>query len=457
MLRCSWLVALSLCFASSAAAAVFTVTKTSDGNDGVCDADCSVREAVQAANLEPGSTVLVPAGTHRLTLPPPARIANHPGDGSGGNLVVNAPMTITGAGRGATILDARPEGSPQGGDRVLAVFVDGDLALSGVTITGGMLLSQLDQGGGVQVLGGRLALSDSEIVRNVTNGAGGGMVIGHDSETPAVVSIVRSEIAENTSLGGGGGIFTVNNTVSIVDSVIRDNRSVRGGGGGVINMDSGTRFNTPQALLRVLRSTVSGNVSGNPAIDPLVGGIGGGIFNSSGRVEIENSTITGNLVHGVYVEGLGWLPGTGQGGGVAHRLILGDDPADGTFVTNSTIAWNDGPAGAQLYSIPTTGVAELVNTIVAGDGAEPNCGSQGGQVGYASAGGNVGSDASPCQLAHPTDQAGVDPGLAAALADGGGPTPTLALLEGSPALGAGVAARCPARDQRGALRRVPCD
>lgn len=29
---------------------IFTVTKTADTNDGACDADCSLREAVAAAN-----------------------------------------------------------------------------------------------------------------------------------------------------------------------------------------------------------------------------------------------------------------------------------------------------------------------------------------------------------------------------------------------------------------------
>src|SRR5690606_40496808 len=43
------------------------------------------------------------------------------------------------------------------------------------------------------------------------------------------------------------------------------------------------------------------------------------------------------------------------------------------------------------------------------------------------------------------------------LADHGGGTETLALLGGSAALGLGVPAWCPQRDQRGALRRVPCD
>lgn len=113
LLRCRWTaVSLSLFLSLPAVGAVFTVTKTSDGNDGVCDADCSLREAVQAPNLAPGSTVLVPAGHYRLTLPPPDRTLDNPGDGSGGNLLVDAPMTITGAGRDRTLIDTRPPGAP---------------------------------------------------------------------------------------------------------------------------------------------------------------------------------------------------------------------------------------------------------------------------------------------------------------------------------------------------------
>src|ERR1044072_6823592 len=48
---------LSLLFAGAAQGAVFTVTKPFDTNDGVCDADCSLREAVTAANAGTGNTV----------------------------------------------------------------------------------------------------------------------------------------------------------------------------------------------------------------------------------------------------------------------------------------------------------------------------------------------------------------------------------------------------------------
>src|SRR5690606_16128054 len=70
---------------------------------------------------------------------------------------------------------------------------------------------------------------------------------------------------------------------------------------------------------------------------------------------------------------------------------------------------------------------------------------------------NVSSDASPCQLDLASDRVNAGAVVAAELADLGGPTETLALLDGSPALGLGVSDWCPQRDQRGALRRVPCD
>jgi CSLREA domain-containing protein len=39
----------ALCFAQAAFSATYTVTKIADTNDGACDADCSLREAVAAA------------------------------------------------------------------------------------------------------------------------------------------------------------------------------------------------------------------------------------------------------------------------------------------------------------------------------------------------------------------------------------------------------------------------
>src|SRR6266496_2154490 len=117
--------AMFLAFAASmvapgpALAAGFTVTKTTDTNDGTCDADCSLREAIRAANLAPGAdTINVPAGTYQLT------IANAGGtnedNNATGDLDVLGSLTIQGAGAGSTIIQAGTTTS-NGIDKVLAL------------------------------------------------------------------------------------------------------------------------------------------------------------------------------------------------------------------------------------------------------------------------------------------------------------------------------------------------
>ena len=60
-------------------AATLTVTKGADKNDGVCDADCSLREAIGAANAAFGAdTVELPVGTYTLNLAGAARMRTRP-------------------------------------------------------------------------------------------------------------------------------------------------------------------------------------------------------------------------------------------------------------------------------------------------------------------------------------------------------------------------------------------
>ena len=63
------IVLIPLFSATPAFAATFTVTKIADTNDGVCGADCSLREAIGAANALPGADVItLPAGTYTLSI-----------------------------------------------------------------------------------------------------------------------------------------------------------------------------------------------------------------------------------------------------------------------------------------------------------------------------------------------------------------------------------------------------
>src|SRR6187431_930620 len=89
-------------FSSSTYAATFVVTKTADTADGACDADCSLREAITAANVAAGADVItLPAGTYTLTITGTNEDANANGD-----LDITTAITINGGGSGSTVIQA---------------------------------------------------------------------------------------------------------------------------------------------------------------------------------------------------------------------------------------------------------------------------------------------------------------------------------------------------------------
>jgi CSLREA domain-containing protein len=49
---------LMAAIASSVQAATLTITKTADTNDGICNADCSLREAIAASNATASNDVI---------------------------------------------------------------------------------------------------------------------------------------------------------------------------------------------------------------------------------------------------------------------------------------------------------------------------------------------------------------------------------------------------------------
>ena len=112
----------------------FTVTKTTDTNDGVCDADCSLREAVRAANADatanPSIIQLQAATTYDLTL----TNATQENAAATGDLDITTTLhtvTIVGGGSSgpsATIIDAA--GLTSGNMRDRAFQITG----SGVTV-----------------------------------------------------------------------------------------------------------------------------------------------------------------------------------------------------------------------------------------------------------------------------------------------------------------------------------
>ncbi|HET9226433.1 MAG TPA: CSLREA domain-containing protein [Thermoanaerobaculia bacterium] len=227
-----------LAMAMSARAAVFTVTKTGDTLDGACNHDCSLREAVQAANGAQGTdVVVVPPGIYVLTRFGPMEENNGTGD-----LDVRSPLLLVGAGPESTVLDGN------GSDRVLD-FHDA-AEVHGVTVRHGRG-SQQDHGGGIQtgsspvflhqvvvrdnqtaVWGGGIfaqgpfTLRDSAVIGN--GGGDGGGIRGGDK---AVLSLANVTISGNRAAYGGGISYPVGTDVTISGSTIAFNEASFAAGG----------------------------------------------------------------------------------------------------------------------------------------------------------------------------------------------------------------------------------
>jgi hypothetical protein len=275
---------------TSAHAATFTVTRSDDPAPGACDpADCSLREAVIAANGAPGAdTVALPAGTYSLTIPDSTEPATG-ADATQGDLDVTDALTLQASGGPATIdagarfsAGASAIAMAQSGTtaRVLHVLST-SLTTTNVSVTGG----SGDQGAGIQVEAGALTVNGGAVTRNVSNGTccGGGI-----GALRSDVSLAGAEISNNAVTDCcGGGIYNESSTVSVNGGSIAENDAFGCCGAGVHNWtDPGAGRNAALALTNVL-------VNGNDVRDCC----GGGIYNEDGSpvgVTITGSTFTNN-------------------------------------------------------------------------------------------------------------------------------------------------------------------
>jgi hypothetical protein len=118
-------------------------------------------------------------------------------------------------------------------------------------------------------------------------------------------------------------------------------------------------------------------------------------------------------------------------------------------ISNNTVTGSD-QTGNQLLSGQFSAgrnTIQLRNTIISGDGSRPNLFAYNGGT-FLSQGHNLSSDDGSGFLTRDGDLTDTDP-LLGPLQDNGGPTQTMALLDGSPAIDAGDNTDAPEWDQRG--------
>ena len=208
-------------------AATFTVTKTADTADGACDSDCSLREAIIAANASLGSdTITLPSGTYNLTIPGVAGVDDV--DPAIGDLDLKSGITVSGAGPSVTIIDASAIGTRAFDIPAALATTVGDITFTELTITGGNTtdLAGADNAGG--------AIRADSVVPSVflDEVVIDGNMSGSAVYTATNLNITNSTITSNTGDGllatCNGATSSFNRLTTIEASTISDNTGVGG-------------------------------------------------------------------------------------------------------------------------------------------------------------------------------------------------------------------------------------
>jgi hypothetical protein len=327
------------------------------------------------------------------------------------HLTIGKSLKIAGSGANTTIIDGGASGT------VVTISNGTHVTLSRLTIRNG----QATSGGGINNAG-TLTLINSTVSGNL-------------APIPCLHFLVFCELRGGRASGGGiynSGVLTISN------SIISGNRA--GGyctitcsafGGGIYN--GGTQ-------MMIKNSTLSGN-SASTACSTSIScgvGVGGAFYTFGGTVTLNNSTVSGNSAYRCSGASCG-----GRGGAIVNG-------SGNLTMNNSTV--NENSAGG----IFNGGTATLQNSIIAKNSGK-NCGGTITSHGY-----NLSSDSS-CAFSNSGDRDNTNPVLGT-LGNYGGPTPTIPLLTGSPAIDAGNPSGCTdghgnllKTDQRGAPRPNPED
>lgn len=399
------------------ASGYWEVTKLTDTDDGSCDSDCSLREAISAAaagdqiSFAPGLTTTAPA-TINL---------------SAGTLWIDKSLTITGPGADRLML------SGAGSEGVLSVSEGATVEITDLTVANGRNWAGVSNHGILTLR--RCVISDNQ------GQNGGGIVNGYTG----VLRIERCTITRNISTYdgsslAGAGVANYRGTITIVESTISSNTARVGGGVG-----------NYQGTVTITGSTITDNVASFPDAPHLAGG--GGIYNDYGTLTVENSTVSGNRAEG---------SARGDAGGGIHsnqgvmRILL------------STITGNHAAsAGGGVYTFTGSDNRTAVKGSVIWEntrGLTPtwdDVDRTAFGTGYDSHGYNLIGAAGAyvdftSQFSQTTDQTNVTDAGLGELADNGGPTWTHALAGGSPALDRGTCAdfsgATVGTDQRGVSR-----
>jgi hypothetical protein len=451
----------------------YTVDSTGDGahvgaqnqcNDGT--GHCTLRAAIEVANFNAGDDGIF------FDIP-----TTDPGYSNGvwtinlGTALPDLSTNISISGPGAAMLTVQRSFTTPTQFRVFKITDTSTVTLSGLTIRNGKIG---DLGGGIQNTG-TLNATNCTVAGN--SGIRGGGISNGDTGSAHVNNCTLSGNVATAALGQGGGImnygimvvsnttFSSNSaplggginslgTMTVVNCTFSANSATGGlgGFGGGINNSS---------TMIVTNSTFSGNTAAGPDFEnPATPAHGGAIVTGDGTLTLASCTFSGNTTTG----GIG--SGGTTGGDALGGALYVETPSHTTTVTNCTFALNSAFPGNGSPPGQASGGGifissdrlDIKSTIVAANSAfnasvpAPDVSGAFNSQGYNLIGKIEGSTGFPAS----TDLTGtmaspLDPMLGT-LQNNGGPTQTIALMPGSPAIDKGTSASLIGQmttDQRG--------
>jgi CSLREA domain-containing protein len=322
-------------FSQPAAALATTIAVTTTNDEIVTNGNCSLREAIRAANTDtkvdacPAGSgidgITLPAGTYALSLSGANEDGNLMGD-----LDISSSLTITGAGVGSTIIDGHQL------DRVFHILTGSVVALGELTITNGHAPNgagtvdgngQAGQNGGGIYNAGYLTLHNVAVTGNQAGSGSNGASVDCSASN-------RFCTANGGAGGRGGGIFN-NMELTLQNVTLGGNLSGSGGAGGSINCSGsnsicyayggasaggGLSGASASALATITASRVDSNGTGAGGTAGSITACGnasdcsaqpgdeggGGIYMNAGTLSVIDSTISNNTSHdqggGVYCQ-----------------------------------------------------------------------------------------------------------------------------------------------------------
>jgi CSLREA domain-containing protein len=246
-----------LIFSLSAHAATFTVTRNDDRNATCISGDCSLREAVNAANSQLSNDVINFSAISKITLTNEIAINNN------GSLLIN--------GNGADIFTIDGGGT----SRIFSIN-NAQAEIRDIKLTGGNGFGEFysSLGGAILAQGGSVTLNRIYVIGNSAQSTGGVILVN------GTHSILNSTLSGNSSNNSCAGLYNSGGVLEVTNSTISDNTNV--------NFSSS---NVGAGLCSVNGATTLRNVT----VTKNKSSYGGGIFIRNGSFNFGNTIVSGNI------------------------------------------------------------------------------------------------------------------------------------------------------------------